>query len=220
MSEFDTAPSRQLDAGAFSSWLRHIRKSIVTESETAVPCGDCTACCRSSLFIHIKPEETETLASIPKEFQFPAPGFPKGYVVLGYDQNGKCPMLVKTKCSIYKRRPATCRIFDCRIFPATGIPAGEDDNNPIAQQAKRWAFSYPTRSDHDLHTAVRTAASFLYDRAELFPSGLIPQNKIQLAFLAIRVCDLFYDKIFNTKSRLQPNAAAKLVVETINRITG
>lgn len=91
-----------------------------------MPCGDCTACCTSSQFIHIAPDETETLGHIPDELLFDAPGFPAGHVVLGYDENGHCPMLVDGACSIYAHRPRTCRTYDCRIFPATGIDLGDE----------------------------------------------------------------------------------------------
>ena len=34
----------------------------------------CTACCTSSQFVHIEPDETDTLAHIPAALRFPAPG--------------------------------------------------------------------------------------------------------------------------------------------------
>lgn len=42
---------------------------------------------------------------IPAELLFPAPGLPKGHVLLGYDANGHCPMLAEGGCSIF----ASCR---------------------------------------------------------------------------------------------------------------
>ena len=130
----DMAEQQDLPAGEFSSWLRRTRSALVEESGADVPCGECNACCRSSYFIHIRPEETRTLSRIPKKLLFPAPGLPKGNVLLGYDEHGRCPMLIDDKCSIYEHRPQTCRNYDCRIFSAAGIAAGDDDKALITQR--------------------------------------------------------------------------------------
>ena len=117
---------QELPTIRFSSWLRDIRSAHLNENGIDVPCGECNACCRSSYFIHIKPEEAQTLARISKKFLFPAPGLPRGNVLLGYDEHGHCPMLVDDKCSIYEHRPISCRNYDCRIFLAALITAGGD----------------------------------------------------------------------------------------------
>lgn len=83
-----------LPAGRFSSWLCRTRSAQVKENGVDVPCGDCNACCRSSCFIHIRPEEMQTLALIPGELLFAAPGLLEGNVLLGYNENGHCPMLI------------------------------------------------------------------------------------------------------------------------------
>src|SRR5262249_465616 len=116
----DITEQQELPAGEFSSWLRLTRRALQLKNIGAdVPCGECNACCGSSYFIHIKPEETQTLNRIPKALLFPAPGLPKGNVLMGYNEKGECPMLIDNKCSIYEHRPQTCRDFDCRIFAAT-----------------------------------------------------------------------------------------------------
>ena len=117
----DMTEQQDLPAGRFSSWLRRTRSAQLEENGVDVPCGECNACCKSSYFIHIRPEETQTLSRIPGELLFAAPGLPEGNVLLGYDENGHCPMLIDEKCSIYEHRPLTCRTYDCRIFPAAGI---------------------------------------------------------------------------------------------------
>ena len=149
---------RDLEAGDFSSWLAGMQDALRGEGDAVVPCDGCTACCRSSQFIPIGPDETDTLAHIPPALLFPAPRLPAGHVVLGYDERGHCPMLVDDRCSIYEHRPRTCRTYDCRIFPATGVEV-DDDKPLIAGQARRWRFSYPTPQDRDLHAAVRGAAA-------------------------------------------------------------
>ena len=110
-----------LSAGDFSSWMIEIQGAIRGDHGSDVPCDGCTACCTSSQFIHVGPDESDTLAHIPTDLLFPAPGLPPGHVVLGYDERGHCPMLIDDKCSIYEHRPRTCRTYDCRIFPAAGL---------------------------------------------------------------------------------------------------
>jgi Fe-S-cluster containining protein len=179
-----------IPAGSFASWLRSTRSALVKGNGAEVPCGDCNACCRSSYFIHIRPEETPTITRINRKLLFPAPGLPKGNVLLGYDKDGHCPMLIDNKCSIYEHRPLTCRSYDCRIFIAAGISAGDEDKALINQHIQHWKFSYPTNRDCDQHSAVQAAALFLREHAECFPGG-VPSNLSQLAILAIKVYDVF-----------------------------
>ena len=109
-----------LPAGAFSEWLAQMRLVLRGDGEADVPCGECTGCCTSSQFVHIEPDESDTLAHVPAALRFPAPGLPPGHVVLGYDERGRCPMLGADGCTIYANRPRTCRTYDCRIFPGPG----------------------------------------------------------------------------------------------------
>jgi len=164
----------------------------MTGSGVDVPCGDCNACCRSSYFIHIRPDETQTIANINRKLLFAAPGLPKGNLVMGYDQHGHCPMLIADKCSVYAHRPHTCRAYDCRIFTATGISAGDDDNKiQVNQRIQRWQFSYPEKRDLDEYAAVQAAALFLREHADCFPTGVVPSNATQLAVMAIKVYEVF-----------------------------
>ena len=179
MSELEDLP-----AGDFSVWMSQMLGAIRGERSSDVPCAGCTACCRSSQFVHIGPDEVDTLSHIPRELLFPAPGRPRGHVVMGYDQRGHCPMLVDDRCSIYEHRPTTCRTYDCRVFPAAGLEPTDDDKADIATRARRWRFSFPTEADHDLHDAVRAAAGYLRDHAELLPSGRAT-TETQLAVLAV-----------------------------------
>ena len=98
------ADSRDLPAGEFSAWLRGIRAALAGGTETDVPCGDCSACCTTSHFVHVDRGETDALARIPAELLFPAPGAPAGTKLMGYDRGGRCPMLGGDLCSIYATR--------------------------------------------------------------------------------------------------------------------
>lgn len=193
-----------LPAGDFSAWLRHMRRALSEESATDVDCTGCDACCSSSLFVHIGPGETGTLARIEKELLAAAPGMPPGHVVVGYDAQGRCPKLVDGGCAIYEHRPLTCRVYDCRVFAAAGLEAGGADRARIAERARRWEFDYPSRLDRDEHEAVRAAARFISEHAEHFPGGAVPTEPSQLAILAIKV----YGALLESGGRsLEPGGA-------------
>jgi hypothetical protein len=181
---------RDLPAGAFSAWLCGTRVALAEGGTADVPCGECSACCTTSHFVHVGPEETQTIARIPRGLLFPAPGLPAGTVLLGYDERGHCPMLTGGRCSIYEYRPLTCRTYDCRVFAAAGIAA---DRDPLTRQARRWAFAHPTQADRDEHAAVRAAARFVRGRAECFPGGAAPSDSVHVALLAIKVYDVFLE---------------------------
>ena len=173
--------SSDIPAGRFSTWLGEIG--------AGVPCGTCTACCTSSQFVHLAPDERETLARIPEALLYPAPGLPKGNVVLGYDERGHCPMFRGGACAIYEHRPRTCRTYDCRVFPAAGL---EPDGRPaIVERVRRWRFDESRSDDRVMRAAVHAAAAFLQANAGALP---VPGNPTQLAYLAVRLRGLFLDR--------------------------
>jgi len=177
----------ELAAGDFSGWLGEMQAALRGERSADVPCGGCTACCTSSQFVHIGPEETDTLAHIPRELLFPAPLLPRGHVLLGYDERGHCPMLLDEKCTIYEHRPRACRTYDCRVFPATGFDAADDGKPVIAERARRWRFSYPTPADRAEHDALRATAESVRERKGEVPDELVPATATQAAVLAIEL---------------------------------
>ncbi len=183
-----------LPTGDFGGWLRHVRRALLTDEGTNVDCRGCNACCSSSLFIHVRPEETQTLDRIDRRLLVPAPDMPRGHVLLGYDKDGRCPMLAREGCSIYEHRPSTCRSFDCRIFGAAGVPAGGPKQERISQRAQRFRFDYPTSRALAEHAAVKAAAKFIRDHAECFPGRAVPSNPSQLAILALKSYTVFLDR--------------------------
>lgn len=192
MTADDVTPD-DVPAGDFGPWLLQIGLAGQDRRGADVPCGDCTACCTSSQFVHVGPDERDTLARIPKRLLFPAPGRPKGHVLLGYDENGHCPMFVDGRCSIYEDRPRTCRTYDCRVFPATGLEPDSAEGMGISERSRRWRFGFPTRRDREMQAAVQAAAAFLRDNADRLPGGIVPRNPTQVAFLAIRIHEVFLD---------------------------
>src|SRR4051812_32151644 len=176
---------RPLAAGNFVAWLAEVQAAIAGDAAADVPCGDCTACCTSSQFIHIGPDETDTLSQIDPNLLFPAPRLPRGHMVLGYDERGHCPMLVDNACTIYEHRPRTCRTYDCRVFAATGVEVEGADKAEIARRVRRWRFSYPTPADRVFRESVHTAVMFLQSGAD---AGA-PTSPTELAIRAIDTCE-------------------------------
>jgi uncharacterized protein len=183
----------ELAAGDFSSWVTEMGAAIRGECDANVACDGCTACCTSSQFIHIEPDETETLKRIPRSLLFPAPQRPKGHVLMGYNDLGHCPMLIDNRCSIYEDRPRTCRTYDCRVFPAAGLIIDDKDHVMIARRAERWQFSYESENSVTQHVAIRAAAAFLQTHHDELPAAVRPKTTTQLAVLAFQLHELFLD---------------------------
>lgn len=185
------------------------REAIRSGGTADVPCDGCTACCTSSQFVHIGPDETDTLAHIPPELVFPAPRLPSGHVVLGYDEEGRCPMLSESGCSIYEHRPRACRTYDCRVFPAADV-VPEDRQEAVAARARRWRFDYPADEDRQRHHAVRRAASFLAAHPDALPEGMSAANSTQLAALAVVVHEVFLPPPGSSAPPPEPDPATVL----------
>ena len=189
MTDLNDTETGELDAGESGAWLAAMRRALRHVADADVPCGDCCACCSTSHFVHIGPEEHETLSRVPGELLFPAPGMPRGHVLLPYDDRGRCPLLdERGRCSIYAHRPLTCRTYDCRVFAAAGVDA---DRELITSRARRWRFSCPAPDDAVQLAAVRDAARWIPAHAASFPGGSVPDDPVGLAVLAVRVADVF-----------------------------
>lgn len=189
----DVEGAADLEAGDFSSWLAELGAAIRGERDSVVPCGGCTACCTASQFVHIGPDEIDTLAAVPRRLLFPAPGLAEGHVVMGYDERGRCPMLVDDRCSIYEVRPRTCRTYDCRVFAAAGVVADGEDGTKvaIARRVRRWRFDHPTGDDDARQAAVRAAASLLVAEPSVLGEGAPRLSATALAVLAVEIRDVF-----------------------------
>jgi len=181
-----------------------------------VPCGKCDACCRSSYFIHINPEETRTLKRIPQNLLLQAPLRPDGHMVLGYDEQGRCPMLTGNTCSIYRNRPATCRMFDRRVIAASGLADSGNENNPIFQQARRWQFIFSTKREINLLSAVQAAAVFLSKHHLCVQTDLVPMDAIQISVTAVKVYDVFLEANNPPDDARTINRDSDIVQEVIN----
>jgi Fe-S-cluster containining protein len=146
-------------AGAFGPWLDDARAAIRGERDADVPCDGCTACCEAGHFVHIDPDETDTLAHVPAQLLFDAPGLPSGHRLLGHDEHGRCPMLLDGRCSIYAHRPRACRTYDCRVYAAAGVVPDHQPN--VAVRVREWRFAFRTAHDVAAGEAVRARADEL-----------------------------------------------------------
>lgn len=171
-----------LDAGPFGPWLDRMSAALAGRADTDVACGTCVGCCSSRQFVHVEPDEHDALAHIPAELRFAAPGLPPGFVVLPYDQQGRCPMLGAHGCTIYEHRPRTCRVYDCRVLTAAGLDA-DDDQPLIGERVRRWRFDVAD-DDRARFDAVRATARVLQDPAA-HPEGRVPPRASQVAAMAV-----------------------------------
>ena len=192
-----------LPAGGFSEWVEAMARALEQGTASDVPCGDCTACCQGSYFIHVTPDETGTRSRIPAALLFPAPGAPPGHQLLGFDEQGRCPMLEGSVCSIYDDRPRTCRTYDCRVFAATGVAEPGAEKAAIMARAARWRFDYPGTEAVLQQESLRVGTEFLIEHAEVL-GGRVPGNATQLAMLAIRLHELFAELVARHGAPLQP----------------
>lgn len=179
-----------MSAGGFGRWRQEMNSALAGQGESNVPCGSCTACCVSSQFIHIEPDEVETLERIPRQLLFSAPGLRKGHRLLGYDTNGHCPMFVEGRCSIYEHRPRTCRTYDCRLFVAAGVES-QIDKPLVKEHVARWQFEFEDDRERAEFEALKAAAAFLTKhRAELPRLSMAP-SATEVAVLALQLYELF-----------------------------
>jgi Fe-S-cluster containining protein len=169
------------DAGDFGDWLDAFKAALTAGESVEVPCGSCTACCRSGQLIPVEPDESDALEHISAEHLAPMPGQPGTYR-LRHDESGRCSQLGAAGCSVYLHRPRACRRYDCRIFPAAGV---RPDQPLIAEAAGQWRFTHASAQVRQGHTDIRTAAVVLG-----FPGGLTaPASPTQHALAAIDGAD-------------------------------
>ncbi len=205
------AESEAVAAGEYGAWLRAMQRALRHEADADVPCGSCAACCTSSQFIHIGPDEHDALAHIPSDLLFPAPMLPRGHVVMGYTNRGHCPMLIDNRCSIYAYRPRTCRTYDCRVFPGSGVTVEDSAKAGIRRRTRAWEFDYADARSQAEHVAVRRAAAYLSRHPEMVPSPGNALTDSQCAVLAIEIYEAFLDG-----DSAEPAAGAECEPDAVN----
>ncbi|MET0986524.1 MAG: YkgJ family cysteine cluster protein [Steroidobacteraceae bacterium] len=188
----ETPATATIDAGPFGAWLVEFRESLREHGGTHVPCGECVGCCVSSYSILVRPEDTQALAAIPAHLLTRVPSLGEGVKAMGYLPDGRCPMLQAGQCSIYSHRPQTCRDYDCRVFAAAGIEAGET-KPAINKRVREWRFTYVSEQERAAHRAVRAAAAFIIEHHAQFPEQRLPKNPSGIAVFAVKCYEVFLD---------------------------
>jgi len=182
-----------MPAGPFQAWLEMTRKAIQNGSDVKVPCGDCSACCRSGFFIAVSKGETQTLDRIPVDFLHDIPGIPE-VLYIGFNDEGHCLLLKDGHCSIYENRPHSCRTFDCRVYNATGIQLDKDPSSPISKRVQEWGFTYPTEQDRARQEHLIQVSSILREHIPETPNDPSSENRRLLALKAILIASRLLDQ--------------------------
>ena len=181
-----------IDAGEFGAWLTAMRAALRGESGMQVPCGECRGCCISGYSIRVRPEDHGARAHIPGHHLV----FRGATAVMPARPDGRCPMAVPEGCSIYAHRPQTCLDYDCRVFAAAGIDAGDPGKVVINTRVRAWRFSHAGEEAQRQHEAVRAAAAFMRAQPQAFPPGRAPLNPMSIAVFAVKVYALFLEPAF------------------------
>ena len=166
-----------LAAGEFSAWLTAMQAALRGERDADVPCDGCTACCTSSQFVHIEPDETDTLAHIPRPA--PVPGSPAA-------RGATCCSATTSTGAARCWSTAGARSTSTGPGRAAPTTAGcsrrrgwTADQPAVARRAQRWRFAHPSPTDREQHEAVRAAAVVLRERHPEAPAARIAVGAVE-----------------------------------------
>jgi Fe-S-cluster containining protein len=126
--------------GAVATWLRRTVAALRSYQahepfELAVPCGGCTACCHGYA-VEVRPSDDQTLETVPGTGDYER--------ILPHADDGACAYLIDDRCSVYARRPASCREYDCRrLFFCRLQGERADINAAINQWSPERVFKAP-----------------------------------------------------------------------------
>jgi Fe-S-cluster containining protein len=194
-----TESSNFIAAGDFDLWLKQMCASLHgAAAGTDVPCGDCVGCCISSYPVPIRPSDGLD-AVVPDEHIVQVSASSR---IMVPRDDGTCPMLQNKRCSIYARRPETCRDYDCRIFAAAGIEAGGAERTLVNERVRAWRFVYATPQSRLTHEAIKAAARFIRNHTDAF-TGRPPTAPTGIAVLAVKSFTVFLDAAVTSRSAEQ-----------------
>jgi hypothetical protein len=127
-------------------------------------------------------------------------------------------MLGEAGCSIYAHRPRACRVYDCRVFVATGVEIDEPAKAAVDRRVRRWRFSYESPDAERLHNATRSAAAYLEShQAELPGDPPRPLGATRRAVLAVELAELFTTRNSATGDSIVVEPAPGDVAALVNR---
>ena len=148
--------------GDFGAWLaQHARGAAPSEAGADVPCGDCSACCSTSHFVHVRPgRDASALAHVPRELLFPAPGHAAPATRARLRRPRPLPAAGRRRPVHHLRAPAA----DLPHVRLPGLRGGGHRRRPRGDHASRrgaGASRIRRREDPDGLAAVRAAARFI-----------------------------------------------------------
>ena len=110
--------------------LTHWRylKRAVAAGQIDIPCGDCTACCRSGVPVY-EDDGTE----IPKA------------------DDGACIHLKADGCERYETRPSHCRLFSCTMLSIARVVT---DSAVMNEALAQWQWDLSSRADREFAEAA------------------------------------------------------------------
>ncbi len=182
----------RIEAGAFGHWLAQAQAALRGRGGMDVPCGECVGCCTSNYSILLRPDD-EALDIVPVSVLSSVPGMHYPHAKMNPRSDGTCPMFSSGRCAIYAQRPQTCLDYDCRVFAAAGMEAG-DDKPVINRRIRAWVFSYENAAAQHAHQAIQSAARFIRQHADAFPQGWVPRTPAGIAVLALKVHEVFLEQ--------------------------
>jgi uncharacterized protein len=187
----------EVDAGPFGVWLDHAQRVLRGEAEADVPCGTCTGCCTSAYYIRIRARDRAAVAGISSTYLVRPPGIPPDEALMAWRHDGSCPALENDRCSIYAQRPLTCRDYDCRVFAAAGMVAGDERKAVINARVRAWRFRFDSDDERRRFEAVRRAAFFIREHRDSFPENGagVPTAPTGIAVLAIKAHEVFLSEV-------------------------
>ena len=125
--------------GPMSVFLKRARYTSMNRIPADVPCGECRLCCSGVYELsEVHPYEKAALGLPVETPMLNEPGKP-------------CRFLSESGCNVHAKRPAMCRIFDCRMQalmpPSLELRFGY--SLPVQAYAQqRWKFLYLTEQDY------------------------------------------------------------------------
>lgn len=142
--------------------------ALTTSKMGDVPCGSCNLCCtRPHLHADLLPSE---LPAFPEAVSDEVMG---GSWRLPKKDNGECVHLLNGQCSIYDRRPQSCRTYDCRLHLFWLKPperASADFARMVFDMWDDWDIETPEDVDH-MFAISRAVTEAIRQQASEGPIG-------------------------------------------------
>jgi hypothetical protein len=132
--EVDPATGKKWGGSPLTHW-RHLKKGV-ERGEIAIPCGGCSACCRSG-----------------------APIFEDDGTEVPLRDDGSCIHLQSDgKCERYDTRPEQCRLYTCTLFSIAGVTT---DSSVVNEALAQWEWDLSSPADRDFAEAARVKEGVL-----------------------------------------------------------